>query len=624
MDTLTVLCIVSVALTGLTAGSGVLPNGPLMAAVGGSVRFNTTVTPTAQPFPVVTWTLIKESEEIPIITARTKNITDSRFEGRITLFIQTGSLELTQLALNDSGEYRVLIITDDDKQISGTTSLQTLVPVSNATLKVNSTELVEFNSTVRLSCSSFGSFINFQWLNGSAVISAGDTVQLTDDGATLTLTPVTRYDHGLFKCRVSNAISEVTSEPVHLSVSFGPDDTYLQVSPLEEYIAEGSNINLSCFSASRPSAIYTWFLDGKDLSKFGSNLLLMNIQQSQSGNYSCLAFNGNTMRHKISQPSSVNVLKRISNTSITPSTTHPTEGRMLNLTCDAAGSVFFREWTKNGLVLVPDDHITLHDKDAVLSFHTVNRSDSAPYSCRVSNPINTEEITYNILVNYGPDSVQIMGPSQINVKQTLTLTCSAESVPFATFTWTSLNHTKLYNSSTFVKSNINSSDSGSYVCSASNNITGKTISAVHILTVLDEPVSPCSGGCIAGIVVACFVVFGAACGGGYYIYHNRKQLKNHPGENTSTRSDFAAGGKGQDNTAEIKNQEMNYAQLGPFYSKDSGKVQLKVQDNHTEYAEVRVRNGPPSYEDHVQRMTRQAPQPLEANGAQVSGQVHSN
>ncbi|XP_077577891.1 cell adhesion molecule CEACAM20-like [Stigmatopora nigra] len=618
MDTWTVLCIISVAFTGFTAGSGVLPDGPLIGAVGGSVKFNTTVTPTTKPFIAVTWTIIIEKEEIPIITATTINVTNSNFKDRIIFFTQTGSLELSKLALNDSGEYRVVIITNSGNQLSGTTTLQTLVPVSNATLKVNSTDLVEFNSTVHLSCSSFGSSPSFQWLNGSTVILEGDTVQLTDGGATLTLAPVTRYDHGLFKCRVFNAINEVTSEPVHLSVSFGPDNTYFQVSPLQEYIAEGSNVTLSCSALSRPLALFTWFVDRKKLLPTGSKLLLTNIQENQSGNYSCLSFNGNTLRQEISQPSPINVLKKISNISIKPSS-QPIEGRMLNLTCDSAGSVFFRQWTKNGLVLVPDKHITLHDKDTVLSFHTVNRSDSAPYSCRISNPINNEEVTYDILVNYGPDSVQIVGPSQINVKQTLTLNCFAESVPFANYTRTSLNQTELHNSSTLVKTNVNFSDGGSYICSASNNITGKTVSAVHILTVTDEPVNPCSGGCIAGILVACLIVCAAVSGGVYYIYHNRKHLKNHPSENTSTRTDFSAGDEVQETTAEIKDDEdMNYAQLGQFYLMDNGKVKLKVQDKNTEYAEIRLSNGPPSYEAHVQRMKSRAHQQLKANEAQVS------
>ncbi|XP_077383206.1 cell adhesion molecule CEACAM5-like [Festucalex cinctus] len=623
MDTLAAFCIVSVAFTGLISGSDVLPDGPLIAAVGGSVRFDTTLDLTVTPFQTLSWTFDNgNGTEVPVITATTsQHKPQPEYDGRITLFIQSGSLELRKLALNDSGEYRLSIVTADINTISGSTTLQTLVPVSNVKVTVNNTHLVEFNSTARLSCSSSGSSITFRWLNTSNEISAGDRVQFSDEGATLTVAPVTRYDQRAFGCRVANAVSEGTSDSVVLFVSYGPDDTHLDASPLQEYIAEGSNVVLSCSADSRPAAVFSWFLDGKEIMIRESQLPLINIQQSQSGNYNCRSFNGNTQRYKESRKLPIQVLKNISGTSVMPSTSHPIEGMPLDITCNAVGSVFFRQWTKGGLALVPDERVTLHNKNRTLSFREATRSDSGPYSCRVINPINQEEGTVSVLVNYGPDPVQITGPSQIIVKRTLTLTCSAASVPPATYTWTLLNHTEaLHNSSTFVKDNINFSDSGSYVCSAMNHITGKSIFAVHQLAVTDEPVNPWPAGVIAAIVVACLVICAAAAGGGYVFYRKRNKLKNRSDRNTSDKT----GGKGQHNTTETKNQELIYADLSNRHQKekDGGRVQLELRDGQTEYAEVRVNNGPPSYDAHMRRMKRRAPQPLEANEGRP--QVHSD
>ncbi|XP_051921358.1 carcinoembryonic antigen-related cell adhesion molecule 20-like [Hippocampus zosterae] len=621
MDTRAVLCIVSVALTGLTAGSGVLPDGPLNAAVGGSVRFDADVSPTQTPFHTVSWTFISGGKDTPVITATSKNKTSPEYEGRITLFIETGSLELRNLALNDSGEYRLLIVTEDGNPITGTTTLQTLVPVSKVNLTTSSEDLVEFNNTVRLSCSSFGSSISFHWMNGSAEILPGDRVQLSDKGATLTVDPVTRYDQRSFRCHVTNAVSASSSDSVTLSVSYGPDDTQLVISPQQDYIAEGTDVFLSCSADSRPAAIFTWLLDGKDLSILASNHSLINIQQNQSGNYSCRSFNAKTLRRKNSRQWPINVLKRISSTSVTLSTDHPIEGAALDVTCDGVGSVFFRRWTKDGSTLVPDERVTLHDENRTLSFRAAARSDSAAYSCQISNPINEEQVAFNVLVNFGPDPVRIKGPSQIQVKQTLTLTCSAASVPSATYTWTRLNHTAaLHNQSTLVISNVDFADSGSYVCSTTNDITGKSSSAVHSLTVTD--VSACSAGCIAGIVVACFVICALAAGGGFAFYRHRNRNKpmNCPDGNASN----GTGRKGQDNTKETKTQELTYADLSILRAKNGGEVKLQHRDNETEYAEVRVNNVPPSYDAHVQRMKRRAPQPLEAYGGQVGQRVHSN
>ncbi|XP_037129142.1 carcinoembryonic antigen-related cell adhesion molecule 20-like isoform X1 [Syngnathus acus] len=621
MGNLAVFCIFWAAFTGLTAGSGVLPDGPLTAAVGGSVTFNTTVAATPMPFPTVIWTFIEGSNEIPVITATSQNKTGPGYQGRITLFKRTGSLELSKLALSDSGKYSLVILTESGDQITGSTTLQTLEPVSNVMLTVNSTDLLEFNSTLRLSCSSLGSSVSFHWLNDSAEISADDRVQFTDEGAALTIAPVTRYDQRSFRCRVSNAVSEDDSHSVHLSVSYGPDDTHLVMSPRKEYVAEGSNVNLSCSANSRPVATFTWFVNGKLLVR-GSNFSLVNVQQHHSGNYSCQSFNTKTLRYKESQKWPIHVLKKISGASVTLSTSRPVEGTELNMTCDAAGSVFFREWTKGGSALIPDERVTLHDKNRTVSFRTAVRSDSASYSCRIINPIDEEEVTLGVLVNYGPDPVQITGPSQIIVKETLTLSCSAVSVPAATYMWTALNSTAvLHNSSTFVKYNVNFSDSGSYVCSATNGITGKSMSASHRLDVTDGTDTACSAGCIAGIVLACLVICAAVAGGAYAFYIQRNKTKNRPDRDISNRTGlkFLAGGIGQDNTEEPRNQELNYADVTILHAKGGGKGQLELQASQTEYAEVRVNNAPPSYDAYVRRMKRRAPQPLEARP-----QVHSN
>ena len=63
-----------------------------------------------------------------------------------------------------------------------------------------------------------------------------------------------------------------------------------------------------CSADSRPSAVFKWFLNGALLSDTGSDLSLMNVQISQSGNYSCQAFNDKTLSYEMSQPSVVSVL----------------------------------------------------------------------------------------------------------------------------------------------------------------------------------------------------------------------------------------------------------------------------------------------------------------------------
>ena len=101
-----------------------LPDGSLNAAAGGTVIFNTTLTPPEKPFLVVAWSVIINNTERPIITATSSNNTDPEYEGRITLYRSTGSLELRDLTLNDSRMYRVSIISDGGNPIIRSTELR--------------------------------------------------------------------------------------------------------------------------------------------------------------------------------------------------------------------------------------------------------------------------------------------------------------------------------------------------------------------------------------------------------------------------------------------------------------------------------------------------------------------
>ncbi|XP_068994493.1 carcinoembryonic antigen-related cell adhesion molecule 1-like [Embiotoca jacksoni] len=432
------LLVISVAFTGLTEGSGVLPDVPLNAAVGGSVMFNTTLTPTETPLHSVAWSFGFKN----IITFTTVNTTSLEYEGRITLFTSTGSLELRSLTLTDSGDYSIVITPTVGGVQFGSTTLKIHVPVSNVTVTPKSADLVEFNSSVSLSCSSSGSSLSFLWLNSSSEVTESDRVQLTDGGSTLTIVNVTRYDQGPLECHVFNPISNGTSEPVNLSISFGPENINLTVSPSEAHFEEGSNISLICSAVSRPPALFYWFLNGVLLSDTGPELRLMNIQMSQSGNYSCQAFNDKTLRYQTSEPSAFFVLN---------------EFKLRDFE-----DVALIEWrVKHEADGIRDDNFILYDNNTVLSFLTLNKTDSGEYFCKISNPVSNDEPSYRLVVKYGPENVQITGQSEIDVKDNIKMICSSESVPSATYTWM-LNGTVINYSAEFFKDEAELSDSGNY------------------------------------------------------------------------------------------------------------------------------------------------------------------
>ncbi|XP_053182924.1 carcinoembryonic antigen-related cell adhesion molecule 5-like [Scomber japonicus] len=395
-------------------------------------------------------------------------------------------LTLTNIQMSQSGDYSCRAFNSKTRryQISLPSAITVVAQVSNVRVTASSSDLVEFSS-VRLSCSSSGSSLSFLWMNGSSEVTASERVQFTDGGRTLTIINVTRYDQGPFRCHVSNPVSDDTSDPIEITISFGPENIILKLSPSQEHHVKGSTIRLSCSAASRPPVDFQWFLNGDLLSDSGPELTLMNFQMNQSGDYTCQAFNYKIMRYQTSQPSAVTVLERVSNTSIIPST-QLIEGKSVSLTCDGAGSIFTREWMKDGSPLTQTDNMILYDTNRVLSFISLKRTDSGEYVCKISNHVSNDEANYSMIVNYGPENIQITGPSEINVKQTLTLTCSAASTPSASYTWLLNGTIILYNSAVFTKNMTELSDSGFYTCRALNEITGRTRFAGHLLIVTER------------------------------------------------------------------------------------------------------------------------------------------
>ncbi|MCJ8728843.1 hypothetical protein PDJAM_G00009130 [Pangasius djambal] len=219
----------------------------------------------------------------------------------------TLALELRNLTGNDTGTYSLTVETTGS--FTGGTSLQVFVPASNVTIVPSKTELVEFNSTVSLVCSASGSTLSFIWLNGSSEVTAGERVQLTDSNSTLTITSVIRGDTGPYQCEASNIISKAMSPPLNLTIYYGPENVAVEAAPVGPFYSSGSNLTLTCSAESSPAAEFQWAVNGAELGEMGHELRLSNIQSSQSGNYTCIAHNKQSLRYSTSEPITITVLE---------------------------------------------------------------------------------------------------------------------------------------------------------------------------------------------------------------------------------------------------------------------------------------------------------------------------
>ncbi|XP_060776788.1 uncharacterized protein LOC132886247 [Neoarius graeffei] len=229
------------------------------------------------------------------------------YRDRVSLNSNTLALELRNLAENDTGEYSLGVETLKAR-FTDATSLQVFVPISSVTIVPSNTELIEFNSTVNIVCSASGSLLSFIWLNGSSEVTAGGRVQLTDNNNSLTITSVIRGDTGPYQCEASNTFSKKRSPPLSLTIYYGPENVVVDADPVGHFYSSGSNVKLTCSAESSPAAEFQWAVNGRELGEMGQELRLNNIQ---SGSYTCIAHNKQSLRYSTSEPFSITVLMRV-------------------------------------------------------------------------------------------------------------------------------------------------------------------------------------------------------------------------------------------------------------------------------------------------------------------------
>ncbi|KAF1382053.1 hypothetical protein PFLUV_G00160420 [Perca fluviatilis] len=113
----------------------------------------------------------------------------------------------------------------------------------------------------------------------------------------------------------------------------------------------------------------------------------------------------------------------------------------------------------------------------------LQKEDNGEYRCQLTNPIDKAEAFYKMVVNFGPEKAEVKGKKAVEVNNKVDLTCFADSIPRANFTW------KFNGTDTGVKTNYfmiemaTAKDIGMYTCEANNAVTGMTATYTHSLNV---------------------------------------------------------------------------------------------------------------------------------------------
>uniref|UniRef100_A0A8P4GDP8 B-cell receptor CD22 n=1 Tax=Dicentrarchus labrax TaxID=13489 RepID=A0A8P4GDP8_DICLA len=272
-----------------------------------------------------------------------------------------------------------------------------------------------------------------------------------------------------------------TSEYISINVKYAPRVSSVSVSPSGE-IVEGSSVTLTCSSDANPAATYTWYKKNgnrylQPLSK-EPQLVFRSIQSSDSGEYYCTAVNklGRTYNYI-----SINVkyASRVPSVSVSPSG-EIVEGSSVNLTCSSdANPAANYTWYKKNQTL-------FQGPEGIHHFTSISSEDRGIYHCKSENQYGQiMSPPLSVDVQYAPrvPSVSVSPSGEIVEGSSVTLTCSSDANPAATYTWYKRNGNRylqpLSKERQLVFRSIQSSDSGEYNCTAENKLgiaTSKYIS----------------------------------------------------------------------------------------------------------------------------------------------------
>ncbi|KAM9034724.1 cell adhesion molecule CEACAM5-like [Sarcophilus harrisii] len=323
-------------------------------------------------------------------------------------------------------------------------------------------------------------------------------MKLSMKNQTLTILSVKREDAGSYECEIWNPIDFNRSDPITVTVNYGPDNIMFVPNPEKGEIEVIFNdpLMLECYVESYPPAQYRWQVNGTMNSAFSNIYVIKNATWEDSGKYICQAKN-NVTNLSVSKSITVKVVERTTKPNLTVNGTNVIENDTLAFTCGTEQAGVDILWFFNNMSLILNERMKLSMHNQTLTILSVKREDIGFYECEIRNPISSNRSDpITLTVNYGPDYITFVpnseqGEIEVKFKDSLTLECHVESYPPAQYRW-QVNGTKIpdFSNNTYVIKNATWEDSGKYTCQAKNNVTNLSVSKSITVKVVERTTKP--------------------------------------------------------------------------------------------------------------------------------------
>ncbi|XP_005412490.1 PREDICTED: carcinoembryonic antigen-related cell adhesion molecule 1-like [Chinchilla lanigera] len=308
----------------------------------------------------------------------------SAYSGRETIY-PNGSLLFQNVTQEDTGFYTLLTVNTfrQVQQASGQVQVYRMLPKPFITS--NNSKPVEGKDAVSLTCKPDTQNTTYLWWRNGQSLPDSDRLKLSKNNKTLTLSRVRRNDTGLYECETRNPLSANRSDPVTLNVLYGPDAPVIW--PMDSHFRSGISLRLSCHTASKPPAKFTWLFNGRIL-KSTQEFVIPQITKSNSGYYTCLVHNSATHLSRTTLKNII-VFDVVTKPSISTNSTTVKEEDSVVLTCLSGDTGISIQWIFNDQILQLTERMTLSQKNSILTVGPVRREDAGEYQCEVSNPVSS-------------------------------------------------------------------------------------------------------------------------------------------------------------------------------------------------------------------------------------------
>uniref|UniRef100_A0A3B3I4T0 Ig-like domain-containing protein n=1 Tax=Oryzias latipes TaxID=8090 RepID=A0A3B3I4T0_ORYLA len=215
--------------------------------------------------------------------------------GQLTIVLNSADVSIDKLLLAANGLFTCQAfynIDEDPKVHYYYVHLTVQVPVSKPILLMTGTPVEGSKLWMYCNVTNGTGPIQYVWQHET---QNKNITNLNQNNSVVHVDEVNRNYTGWYRCVVSNAVNNESSDQVWLDIKFGPDDAHIDVSlnTISEWrytALETKNVSLVCQAQSNPPSQYLWFYNNFQINT-GPQLSITKILRNDTGNYTCFAQN---------------------------------------------------------------------------------------------------------------------------------------------------------------------------------------------------------------------------------------------------------------------------------------------------------------------------------------------